>query len=90
LGWATVTHPFHPLSGKRFQVLKLRRIGGREVLSLFDEGRGTVTVPREWTDQATPSLYASGSESPPILHPVCLVQLLALSKAIQKGVDDAK
>jgi len=89
LGWATVTHPFHPLSGKRFRVLKLRRIGGREVLSLFDEGRGTVTLPREWTDQATPSRYTSGSESPPILHPVCLVQLLALVQAIQKGVDDA-
>jgi hypothetical protein len=89
LGWATITHPFHPLSGKRFQVLKRRRIGGREVLSLFDEGRGTVTVPRDWTDQAAPSLYTSGSESPPILHPACLVQLLALSKAIQKRIDDA-
>jgi hypothetical protein len=90
LGWATVTHPFHPLSGKQFRVLKLRRIGGREVLSLFDEGRGTVTVPRDWTDQAAPSPYAGGSDSPPILHPVCLVQLLALSQAIQKRVDDAK
>jgi Family of unknown function (DUF5372) len=69
--------------------LKRRRIGGREVLSLFDESRGTVAVPRDWTDQAAPSLYTSGSESPPILHPVCLVQLLALAKAIHKGVDDA-
>jgi hypothetical protein len=67
----------------------LRRVGGREVLSLCDEGRGTVTVPRDWTDQAAPSLYTSGPESPPILHPVCLLQLLALSKAIQKRIDDA-
>jgi hypothetical protein len=68
----------------------MRRIGGREVLSLFDEGQGTVALPRDWTDQAAPSPYASGSESPLILHPDCLLQLLALVKAIQKVFDDAK
>ena len=68
----------------------MRRVGNREVLSLFDEGRGTVVLPRDWTDQAPPSPYTTGSESPPILHPVCLVQLLALVKAIQKRIDDAK
>ncbi|WP_200388060.1 DUF5372 family protein, partial [Thiocapsa imhoffii] len=28
LGWATITHPFHPLSGQRAEVLKIRRAGG--------------------------------------------------------------
>jgi hypothetical protein len=89
LGWATVTHPFHPLSGKRFLVLKRRRVGGREVLSLFDEGPGTIALPREWTDQAPPSPYASVLESPPILHTACLIKLQELVQLIQKGVDDA-
>jgi hypothetical protein len=70
--------------------LKRRRVGNREVLSLFDEGRGTVALPQDWTDQAAPSPYATSAESPPILHPVCLVQLLALLQTIQKGVDDAR
>ena len=90
MGWATVTHPFHPLSGKRFLVLKVRRVGGREVLSLFDEGRGTIALPREWTDHAPPSPYASVLESPPILHVICLIQLQKLVQRIQKGFDDAQ
>ncbi|MGH8336193.1 MAG: DUF5372 family protein, partial [Gammaproteobacteria bacterium] len=28
LGWAEVRHPFHPLKGQRFPVLKTRRVGG--------------------------------------------------------------
>jgi hypothetical protein len=90
LGWATVTHPFHPLSGKRFLVLKARKVGGREVLSLFEEGKGTVTLPREWTDHACPSLYSSVLEPPPILHAACLVKLQELVQLIGKRIDDAK
>ena len=85
-----VTHPFHPLLGKRFLVLKTRRTGGREVLSLFAEGHGTIALPREWTDQAAPSLQATALPTPPILDARCLVKLRALVEHIQKGVDDAR
>ena len=34
LGSAEVTHPFHPLRGRRFVVLKVRRVSGVETLSL--------------------------------------------------------
>jgi hypothetical protein len=71
-------------------ILKVRRVAGREVLSLFDEGHGTIALPREWTDQAPPSPEASAWESPPILHAVCLIKLQELVQQIQKGVDDAK
>jgi len=90
LGWATVTHPFHPLLGKRFLVLKVRRVGGREVLSLFEEGRGTMALPREWTDQGCPSPYSSVLEQPPILHASCLLKLRELIDLIGKRIDDAK
>ena len=90
MGWATVTHPFHPLSGKRFRVLKTRRVGGREVLSLFDEGRGTLALPREWTDRTPPSPYDAALPTPPILDALCLVKLRELVELIRKGVDDGK
>jgi hypothetical protein len=90
LGWAVVTHPFHPLLGKRFLILKMRKVGGREVLSLFDEHNGTVTLPREWTDQAPPSPYATVLEQPPILQVACLFKLQELAQAIRKRIDDAK
>ena len=90
LGWATVTHPFHPLLGKRFLVLKVRRAAGHQVLSLFDEHNGTAALPRDWTDQAQPSPYSSVLEPPPILHPACLLKLHELVQLMKKRFDDAK
>jgi Family of unknown function (DUF5372) len=50
LGWAEVRHPFHPLRGQRFPVLKTRRVGGTETLILREPTRGSIAVRREWTD----------------------------------------
>ncbi len=79
-----VTHPFHPLLGKRFLVLKTRRTGGRVILSLFAEGHGTIALSREWTDQAPPSPYGAVLPTPPILDALCLVKLRALVEQTQK------
>src|ERR1700752_2780025 len=54
LGSAEITHPFHPLRGRRFAVLKLRKGSGVETLSLRHPERGSFAVPREWTDWAPP------------------------------------
>jgi len=70
--------------GKRFLVLKVRRVGGRQVLSLFDEHNGTVALPREWTDQAPPSPYSSVLEQAPVLHVACLIKLRELVNFIGK------
>ena len=50
MGWAEVRHPFHPLKGQRFPVLKTRRVGGTETLILRESTRGSLAVRREWTD----------------------------------------
>jgi hypothetical protein len=71
-------------------VLKVRRVGGCEVLSLFEEGRGTVALPREWTDQAPPSPYSTVLDKPSILHATYLLKLCELIKLIGKRIDDAK
>jgi hypothetical protein len=76
--------------GKRFLVLKVRRVGGHEVLSLFDENKGTIALPREWTDQASPSPYSSLLDKPPILHATYLLKLCELIELIGKRIDDAK
>ena len=68
----------------------MRRVGGREVLSLHDEVNGTIALLREWTDQVPPSAYASVLEQPPVLHAACLLKLLELVELINKRIDDAK
>ena len=71
-------------------MLKVRRVAGREVLSLLDEAEGTIALLREWTDQTPPSVYASVLEQPPVLHAACLLKLLELVELINKRIDDAK
>ena len=71
-------------------MLKVRRVGGRELLSLFDEHTGMIALPREWTDQSPPSSYSSALEQPPILHAACLLKLHELLQLIGKRIDDAK
>ena len=56
LGWAEIRHPFHPLRGQRFPVLKARRVAGTETLLLRDTERGSFSIAREWTDWGTPSV----------------------------------
>src|SRR5271157_902405 len=55
LGWAEIRHPYHPLRGQRFPVLKKRRIAGKDTLILRGLDCGTFSIAREWTDWGDPS-----------------------------------
>jgi hypothetical protein len=55
LGWAEIRHPFHPLRGQRFEVLKKRRVAGVDTLILRGSQSGSFSIAREWTDWADPS-----------------------------------
>src|SRR6202166_171529 len=57
LGWPDIRHPFHPLKGQRFPVLKTRRVGGVDTLLLGHAERGSFSIAREWTDWGTPSVH---------------------------------
>jgi Family of unknown function (DUF5372) len=78
LGSAEICHPFHPLHGQRFEVLKERRLSGVDTLILRILGRGTFSVPREWTDWAYPSNYNSVALPPRRFDADSLLDLVAL------------
>ena len=82
LGWAEISHPFHPLRGRRLEVLKKRRVAGVDTLILRELERGTFSVPREWTDWADPSPYDSLTLPPQRLAADCLFELVALLDAL--------
>jgi len=67
LGSAEITHPFHPLRGQRFVVLKVRRVSGVETLSLRHVELGSFAVPREWTDWAPLDAQAAPTDGQPLL-----------------------
>jgi Family of unknown function (DUF5372) len=78
LGWAEVRHPFHPLRGQRFPVLKTRRVGGTETLILREPTRGSLAVRREWTD------WDAATTGEPAVPPpqLALESLLELAKLV--------
>ena len=60
MGWAEIRHPFHPLKGQRFPVLKTRRVAGIDTLLLGHIERGSFSIAREWTDWGAPSVQDAG------------------------------
>jgi hypothetical protein len=88
---AEITHPFHPLRGQRFEVLKERCVSGVDTLILRDTQRGSFAVSRLWTDLALPNSSHQRVDGPPgrlDLWSLCdLVDLLELfSSRKSKGV----
>src|SRR6266446_2220489 len=67
LGTAEVTHPFHPLRGHRFVVLKVRRVSGVDTLSLRHSELGSFAMPREWTDWAPPNAEVTPAGGEPLI-----------------------
>jgi hypothetical protein len=84
LGWATITHPFHPLRTQRFKVLKTRRVAGVDTLILRHPDRGSYTVVQEWTDWGLPEtcLVPAGAMQKRAVEPLLqLANLLAELRA---------
>jgi len=85
LGWAEIRHPFHPLRGQSFEVLKKRRVAGVDTLILRELERGSFSVAREWTDWAAPPLSDSLGFPPQRLDPQSLVELVTLLEVLTKS-----
>ncbi|MBC8217951.1 MAG: hypothetical protein H8E73_05745 [Planctomycetes bacterium] len=83
MGWATITHPFHPRGGQRFQILKARKVSGIQTLILRGTSGGTLTVSQEWTDRAKPSPYSSMNMDDPVFNTECLLALVELVENIR-------
>jgi hypothetical protein len=81
LGSVTITHPFHPKSGKTLQVLKIRKIAGKIFLMLQCDQTGSFGVPADWTDY----FPADRQESLPPGALISPDSLLALCELVKKN-----
>ncbi len=91
MGWAVITHPFHPLRGQRFEVLKTRKVAGIETLILRHPQKGSHALAREWTDWAIPATCDLIDHPHNKLDPVLLLELaeliLHLNESTRKELD---
>ncbi|HEY3035106.1 MAG TPA: DUF5372 family protein [Streptosporangiaceae bacterium] len=73
--FVTVTHPFHPLSGRRLRVLFERKLAGGRAVSCEGGPLGSLMVPLAWTDRGP---AAAGA---PLTYEV-LIELAGVISAI--------
>ncbi len=81
-----ITHPFHPLSGHEFPRVAERssRHGDRV---WYEQADGSVaTLPRAWTDLASPDPFVAAAEGKGHFRPEDLVELLELIAGLGSGV----
>ena len=80
LGTVTITHPFHPMSGKELQILKTRKIAGKIILVLQSEQIGIFNIPTEWTN------YFSADQEKPVIPGtyISVESLFALCELVNK------
>jgi Family of unknown function (DUF5372) len=86
LGSAEVVHPFHPLRGQRFVVLKVRTVSGVETLSLRHADLGSFAMPREWTDWGPPGCQARAGNERLLIDAFSLAALAELMVSL--GISD--
>jgi hypothetical protein len=84
LGWAEIRHPFHPLRGQRFEVLKTRRLAGLDTLILRDLAHGSFSIARDWTDWADPNPFDVLGRPPQRLKAESLFELVAVLQQLAR------
>jgi len=77
-------HPFHPLRGKQFAVLKARCVRGVECLVLKGSESGTFAIPRDWTSEARPDPYRDAEVGVRFLKLESLLSIVERLHAISK------
>ncbi|MBN2560483.1 MAG: hypothetical protein JXQ75_06100 [Phycisphaerae bacterium] len=87
LGSATITHPYHPLRGESFPVLKTRRVGGVDTLILRGTSGGTLAVPLAWTDWGELSPWEAIGRDPPLFSAQSLDLLVELLGSLSSRDD---
>ena len=85
LGSAEIIHPFHPLRGQRFVVLKVRRVAGVETLSLRHHDLGSFAMAREWTDWAPPGAPAVSAGKSLMIDAFGLLSLTELVTSLTRN-----
>ena len=82
-----VTHPFHPLSGREFDLAFRRKAWGEDRVFFFDADGNVCGLPAGWTDAdpADPFIVVAAGRSP--LRVGELLELAGLLERLRGGGD---
>ena len=80
-----VTHPFHPLSGKVFELVTCQGDGGYEMVYYHDETGRLRSLPLKWTSLAPVDPFVSLSAGRAAFRVSDLLELSRLLASLQEG-----
>lgn len=72
-----VTHPFHPLHGREFELVDRRRTWGEDRIYYYDRG-ALKRMPAAWTSAATPDRFVAVSAGRSLFRVADLIELANL------------
>ena len=73
-----ITHPFHPLSGKQFDLLEYRRLYSEGYVWFHDDCGQLRIIPAIWTDFVKADAFVEMGAGTSPLHTACLLELVEL------------
>ena len=84
----TVTHPFHPLYERQFELLSYRKSWGRQFIDFqYDNGK-TGAIPLAWTDAGPADPFLTISQGRSVFRVLELLQLVELIDLVPHSNDD--
>jgi hypothetical protein len=85
----TVTHPFHPLYQRQFELLSYRKSWGRQFIDFQHDNVKTGAIPLAWADADQPDPFLTLSQGRSVFRVPELLQLVELiDLATHSGNDD--
>jgi hypothetical protein len=83
-----VTHPFHPLCGRDFDLVTYRHNWGEDRVYFHDDQGRLRSLSADWTSLGSEDPFVVVSASRATFRPVDLLELTALLDALQEGFAD--
>ncbi len=80
-----ITHPFHPLHGRQFDLVEYRCIYAESFLYIHDDFGQLREIPAVWTDFVKGDAFVEVAAGRSPLHAGCLLDLAELVQRIAKG-----
>src|SRR5262249_57204519 len=74
----SVTHPFHPLSGREFELVTARQAWGEDRVYFHDEAGRLLHMPLEWTSAEAPDPFRTLAAGRCQFRPADLLRLADL------------
>lgn len=82
-----VTHPFHPLRGRRFALVVYQNNWGDDRVYFYHDRGCLIGLPVQWTSLSSPDPFVVLSAGRSAFRPVDLLALVHLIEQVQRGGD---